>query len=75
MQQSGDRAQGRHELAMRAYRARNPIVIIQCNGSGMLTNLDPVSALAIALLIFCFVMVILFEATNGSTMRPMPSPP
>jgi inorganic phosphate transporter, PiT family len=31
----------------------------------MLTNLDPASALAIALLIFCFVMVVLFEATNG----------
>jgi hypothetical protein len=31
----------------------------------MLTHLDPASALAIALLIFCFVMVILFEATNG----------
>jgi PiT family inorganic phosphate transporter len=52
-------------LAMRAYRARNPIVIIRCNGSGMLTNLDPASALAIALLIFCFVMVVMFEATNG----------
>jgi len=31
----------------------------------MLTNLDPASALSIALLIFCFVMVVLFEATNG----------
>jgi inorganic phosphate transporter, PiT family len=31
----------------------------------MLTNLDPASALAVALLIFCFVMVVLFEATNG----------
>jgi inorganic phosphate transporter, PiT family len=31
----------------------------------MLTHLDPASALAIALLIFCFVMVVLFEATNG----------
>jgi PiT family inorganic phosphate transporter len=31
----------------------------------MLTHLDPASALAVALLIFCFVMVILFEATNG----------
>jgi PiT family inorganic phosphate transporter len=31
----------------------------------MLTHLDPASALALALLIFCFVMVILFEATNG----------
>jgi inorganic phosphate transporter, PiT family len=31
----------------------------------MLTNLDPASALAIALLIFCFVMVVMFEATNG----------
>jgi PiT family inorganic phosphate transporter len=31
----------------------------------MLNNLDPASALAVALLIFCFVMVILFEATNG----------
>lgn len=31
----------------------------------MLTHLDPASSLAIALLIFCFVMVILFEATNG----------
>ena len=31
----------------------------------MLTHLPPASALAIALLIFCFVMVILFEATNG----------
>src|SRR5580693_1670064 len=50
---------------MRAHRARNPIVIIRCNGSGMLTNLDPASALAVALLIFCFVMVVMFEATNG----------
>jgi inorganic phosphate transporter, PiT family len=50
---------------MRAYRARNPGVIIRCNGSGMLTNLDPASALAVALLIFCFVMVVMFEATNG----------
>jgi hypothetical protein len=32
----------------------------------MLTNLDPASALAIALLIFCFVMVVLFEATGTS---------
>jgi PiT family inorganic phosphate transporter len=31
----------------------------------MLTHLDPASALAVALLIFCFVMVVLFEATNG----------
>ena len=31
----------------------------------MLTHLDPASALAAALLIFCFVMVVLFEATNG----------
>jgi inorganic phosphate transporter, PiT family len=31
----------------------------------MLTQLDPASALAVALLIFCFVMVVLFEATNG----------
>src|ERR1700735_2657020 len=31
----------------------------------MLTNHDPASALAVALLIFCFVMVVLFEATNG----------
>jgi inorganic phosphate transporter, PiT family len=31
----------------------------------MLTNLDPASALAVALLIFCFVMVVMFEATNG----------
>jgi PiT family inorganic phosphate transporter len=31
----------------------------------MLTNLDPASALALALLIFCFVMVVMFEATNG----------
>ena len=31
----------------------------------MLNHLDPASALAVALLIFCFVMVILFEATNG----------
>ena len=50
---------------MRAYRARNPGVIIRCNGSRMLTNLDPASALAVALLIFCFVMVVMFEATNG----------
>jgi PiT family inorganic phosphate transporter len=50
---------------MRAYGARNPGVIIRCNGSGMLTNLDPASALAVALLIFCFVMVVMFEATNG----------
>jgi len=50
---------------MRAYRARNAAVIFRCNGSRMLTNLDPASALAIALLIFCFVMVVLFEATNG----------
>jgi hypothetical protein len=50
---------------MRAYRARHPGVITRCNGSGMLTNLDPASALAVALLIFCFVMVVMFEATNG----------
>jgi inorganic phosphate transporter, PiT family len=50
---------------MRAYRARNAGVIVRCNGSGMLTNLDPASALAVALLIFCFVMVVMFEATNG----------
>jgi PiT family inorganic phosphate transporter len=31
----------------------------------MLNNLDPASALAIALLIFALIMVILFEATNG----------
>jgi PiT family inorganic phosphate transporter len=31
----------------------------------MLTHLDPASALAVALLIFCFVMVVMFEATNG----------
>src|SRR5580658_9969064 len=31
----------------------------------MLNHLDPASALAIGLLIFCFLMVILFEATNG----------
>src|ERR1700683_3262434 len=31
----------------------------------MLNSLDPASALAVGLLIFCFVMVILFEATNG----------
>ncbi|HEY1723942.1 MAG TPA: anion permease [Steroidobacteraceae bacterium] len=31
----------------------------------MLSNLDPASALAVALLIFALVMVILFEATNG----------
>jgi PiT family inorganic phosphate transporter len=31
----------------------------------MLTDLDPASALAVALLMFCFVMVVLFEATNG----------
>jgi PiT family inorganic phosphate transporter len=31
----------------------------------MLTHLDPASALAVALLIFCFILVILFEATNG----------
>jgi PiT family inorganic phosphate transporter len=52
-------------LALRAYKARNPIVIFRCDGFGMLTHLDPASALAVALLIFCFVMVILFEATNG----------
>ena len=39
--------------------------MVRCNGAGMLTHLDPASALAIALMIFCFVMVILFEATNG----------
>ncbi len=50
---------------MRAYNARNPAVIFRCDGSGMLTHLDPASALAVALLIFCFVMVVLFEATNG----------
>jgi hypothetical protein len=50
---------------MRAYSACNPAVIIRCNRFGMLNNLDPASALAVALLIFCFVMVILFEATNG----------
>src|ERR1700733_5836641 len=48
-------------LPGRAFR----VAIIQCNGSGMLTNLDPASALAVALLIFCFVMVVMFEATNG----------
>jgi len=31
----------------------------------MLTDLDPASALAVGLLIFCLVMVVLFEATNG----------
>jgi PiT family inorganic phosphate transporter len=31
----------------------------------LLNSLDPASALAVGLLIFCFVMVILFEATNG----------
>src|SRR6202050_2324853 len=31
----------------------------------MLNSLDPASALAVGLLIFCFVMVVLFEATNG----------
>ena len=31
----------------------------------MLNNLDPASALAVALLIFALIMVILFEATNG----------
>ena len=50
---------------MRAYKTRNPDVITRCNRSGMLTHLDPGSALAIGLLIFCFVMVVLFEATNG----------
>jgi PiT family inorganic phosphate transporter len=52
-------------LALRAYTARNVSVIGRCNVCGMLTNLDPASALAIALLIFCFVMVVMFEATNG----------
>ena len=50
---------------MRAYTACNLRVTIRCNGFKMLTQLDPASALAIALLIFCFVMVVLFEATNG----------
>lgn len=50
---------------MRAYKARNAAVINRCDGSEMLTHLDPASALAIALLIFCFVMVVMFEATNG----------
>lgn len=31
----------------------------------MLTDLDPASALAIGLLIFCLIMVVAFEATNG----------
>ena len=52
-------------MAARAYNARNPAVIFRCDGLRMLTHLDPASALAIALLIFCFVMVVLFEATNG----------
>jgi PiT family inorganic phosphate transporter len=31
----------------------------------MLNNLDPASALAVALLVFALIMVVLFEATNG----------
>jgi PiT family inorganic phosphate transporter len=31
----------------------------------LLNSLDPASALAVGLLIFCFVMVVMFEATNG----------
>src|ERR1700678_3494005 len=50
---------------MRAYTARNRRVMCRCDVPGMLTNLDPASALAVALLIFWFVMVVLFEATNG----------